>query len=140
MKENKLTIEDMLYRFFLCFLIIMFVGYLVMTHIPVDLFHFPCIFRQLTHLYCPGCGGTRAIKFLLHGKIIESLFYHPFVGYSIGCIVIFMISHTARYITKGKIKGLAYRNLYLFIGLLIIVLNVIWKNYELVVNGIALIT
>lgn len=27
----------------------------------------PCPFHALTHLYCPGCGTTRALHALLHG-------------------------------------------------------------------------
>jgi hypothetical protein len=29
----------------------------------------PCLFHWLTHLYCPGCGVTRALYALLHGDI-----------------------------------------------------------------------
>jgi hypothetical protein len=29
----------------------------------------PCLFHALTHLYCPGCGVTRALYALLHGDI-----------------------------------------------------------------------
>lgn len=44
---------------------------------------YPCLFRSLTGLYCPGCGGTRAAKFLFCGDIGKSLWYHPLVGYMV---------------------------------------------------------
>lgn len=38
---------------------------------------FPCPFRQLTGLPCPGCGLTRATVALLRGDIRAMLFFHP---------------------------------------------------------------
>ncbi len=35
--------------------------------------YFPCTFHKLTGLYCPGCGGQRALHALLHGRIMEAL-------------------------------------------------------------------
>ena len=32
-----------------------------------------CMFHQLTGLYCPGCGATRALSALLHGDLKSSL-------------------------------------------------------------------
>lgn len=32
-----------------------------------------CMFHQLTGLYCPGCGATRALSAMLHGDIMSSL-------------------------------------------------------------------
>ena len=29
----------------------------------------PCAFHSLTGLYCPGCGGTRAVRELLYGDL-----------------------------------------------------------------------
>jgi hypothetical protein len=31
-----------------------------------------CPFKNLTNLYCPGCGGQRAFHALLHGNFIEA--------------------------------------------------------------------
>lgn len=35
-----------------------------------------------TGYYCPGCGGTRAITALLHGRLLSSFLYHPVVLYA----------------------------------------------------------
>lgn len=36
-----------------------------------------CYFRTHWKLYCPGCGGTRALLALAQGNIIQSLKYNP---------------------------------------------------------------
>ena len=36
-----------------------------------------CPFYELTGLYCPGCGGTRSLTALLHGKFLLSLHENP---------------------------------------------------------------
>ena len=33
----------------------------------------PCIFNQITGLYCPTCGATRAVIYLIHGNITDAL-------------------------------------------------------------------
>lgn len=37
----------------------------------------PCAFLELTGFYCPGCGLTRALHYLLHGEIAASLAMNP---------------------------------------------------------------
>ena len=32
-----------------------------------------CMFHQLTGLYCPGCGATRALSAMLHGDLKSSM-------------------------------------------------------------------
>lgn len=49
-----------------------------------------CLFHALTGLYCPGCGGTRALYWLLHGEFFRSLRYNllllPMGGYLLGLL------------------------------------------------------
>ena len=45
-------------------------GLLLFCYPGYDRYFPPCPFYKLTHLYCPGCGTTRALFRLLHGDII----------------------------------------------------------------------
>ena len=50
---------------------------------------YPCLFRAVTKIYCPGCGGTRAVYLLLTGHPVLSFLYHPIVLYTVfACIYI----------------------------------------------------
>jgi hypothetical protein len=40
-------------------------------------FYPPCPFRLLTGLLCPGCGATRAVHQLLHGRVGAALALNP---------------------------------------------------------------
>ena len=42
----------------------------------------PCIFNKITELYCPTCGATRAVIFLVHGDIIDALKSNAFITLS----------------------------------------------------------
>lgn len=35
-----------------------------------------CVFHAVTGLDCPGCGGTRALHHLLHGRFLEAARYN----------------------------------------------------------------
>lgn len=100
----------------------------------------PCMIHAMTGYYCPGCGGTRATYALLHGKIITSLYYHPIVVYGVFVGGWFMISQTVERISRGRIRiGMHYRDLYLWIALVIAILNCLIKNLVLAVTGVALL-
>ena len=49
---------------------------------------FPCLFHFFTGFYCPGCGGTRAVRLLLKGDLAGSFQYHPFVLYVCGALAV----------------------------------------------------
>ena len=37
----------------------------------------PCPFRSVTGLDCPGCGSTRALHHLLHGRVLTAFDFNP---------------------------------------------------------------
>lgn len=109
---------------FICLLLL--AGYLTLCvlHIPLTSVNpFPCLFYETFHLYCPGCGGTRALSVLLQGHFLESIKNHPVIPYSFVLIVSFMISHTLNIFSKGKIKAMLFRPIYLYIMIAIILLQ-----------------
>lgn len=53
-----------------------------------------CSFKTKFHIYCPGCGGTRALKALLQFHPIKSLYYNPIVIILIITIIILVILKT----------------------------------------------
>ena len=52
--------------------LIALIWYIFKLPLPSD-----CAFHAATGIYCPGCGGTRAVKYLLQGKVFHSLLAHP---------------------------------------------------------------
>ena len=100
---------------------------------------FPCLFHKWTGYYCPGCGGTRAVKALLRGHIGQSFLYHPVVLYGAVLYAGFMISHTIEYLTKGRWHtGMRYTDKYLYVGLGMIVVQWVLKNVIKLVWGVGI--
>lgn len=91
-----------------------------------------CGFRRLTGLYCPGCGGTRAFYYLIHGRIIKSILYNPFTIYFTVITAVFYITQTVRFISKGRIRGMHLNKWIIIAGIIIIVLNFAIKNTALI--------
>lgn len=93
-----------------------------------------CVLHTLTGLYCPGCGGTRAMQALFSGDLIEAFVYHPFVPFLAVFGTWFMISQTVERISGGKIKiAMHFREIYMWIALVIIAINFLVKNLALVI-------
>ena len=100
----------------------------------------PCLFREMTGLYCPGCGGTRAVKALLRGDIVTSFLYHPLVLYCVLVAAVFGLSYTIYWKTKNPKFRLYLENGYVYAGLAVLAVNFIVKNYYLIVKGIDILT
>lgn len=82
----------------------------------------PCVFHKVTGLYCPGCGGNRAVISLL-----KLDFYHAFRYNMIITILIpvLCIYYFLKYILK---KDLKLPNSFWYILLVIIIIFVILRN------------
>ncbi len=98
-----------------------------------------CAMYRLTGLYCPGCGGTRAVGAFLRGQLLLSLYYHPVVLYLALLLAWFLISHTLDRISKGRTSlGLRYHEAYVWIALVLTLLHWLFSNGLLLLAHIPL--
>lgn len=89
-----------------------------------------CVLLERYQIYCPGCGGTRAIKALFRGHFIKSFWYHPFVIYAVLIAGLFLGS-SGMY-GMGLIKSrFLLRPVYFYLGIVIILGQFILKNIGL---------
>ena len=79
------------------------------------------------------------MRFLLQGRVLKSLYYHPIVVYTAVFGSWFMSSQTIQRLSKGKIAiGMHYRDIYLWIALGLVLANCLIKNLVLAVTGYAM--
>lgn len=123
------TLESQLYSIGLIFLLLG--GILTLLYYTVLLPHFslpPCIWLEIFGIYCPGCGGTRAVWALFHGHFLQALWLHPLVPYGTVIFGGFMLSHTLERLRVPRIRGWRFHNWYLYAAVIILIVNVIGKN------------
>ncbi len=92
------------------------------TGINVLRIKYPCMFNRLTHLCCPGCGGTRAFRALIHGEILKSIYDYPPLIYALAVYVVFMIRcflHIHFGVRKSK-DGTVVKHIYIFLALMMV--------------------
>lgn len=111
-----------------------------LLRIPVEKYQVPCLFHSVTGYYCPGCGGTRAVRALLSFRLAESLRYHPLVPYAALLGGWFMVSQTIERISRGRLPiGMHYRDIYLWIAAAVLAGNFLIKNLALGIWGLDLL-
>lgn len=101
-------------------------------------FQMPCLFHLLTGWYCPGCGGTRAVKYLLQGNLALSFRYHPLVLYGAVIALAKLASVIAARATGSRKYELRHGNALAYGALVIVAANWMIKNY-LLIKGIDLL-
>lgn len=95
-----------------------------------------CSFAQTTGLPCPGCGGTRAVILLFHGKLWLSLYFHP----AVIAFVLLYVHFVALYLLrKYRIGRKTYRKeipvqiyAYVFVGIVIAqwIMKLVYIHYR----------
>lgn len=139
MNKKKKTVEDELYIIGIIALAVIAVGSIFLIYADSKGIKLPpCFFNLFTGLYCPGCGGTRAVRALLHGHILKALWYHPFVVYGVIMYIVFMVTNTIRIYIYPGFRSMKYKNIYLYIWIAILILNFLVKNILLIKFGISL--
>ena len=128
-KENMGKTEEGLY---ICGWILLLLGVLLWgasKSLPLKFSLPPCLFHLWTGWYCPGCGGTRAVRELLRGHTFKSFLYHPAVVYGAFLYLWFMLSHTLDRLSRGRCRlGLKYSDKYMYAALGIILIQCFLKN------------
>ncbi len=100
----------------------------------------PCALHRLTGLYCPGCGGTRAMRALFAGEFVQAFVYHPFIPFIAVFGTWFIISQTVERVSGGRIKiAMHFREVYMWIALGIIGVNFLVKNLALLIWNVDLL-
>ena len=103
-----------------------------------------CIFHRLTGLYCPGCGGTRAVMALFRGDLKASFIYHPLVLYGLA-VAIYILIHRMVFEVRSRTCDGFYDKKYVFPtwtlwgALVVLGLNFLIKNLALLILGIDLL-
>ena len=134
----KRTLDDILYPAVLCTAAAIVAAVLVymrwFSHVSIAV----CWFYEELHLYCPGCGCTRALIAMLHGDLLASLRYNSGVFYFAAAVTLYLVTQTVQRLSRGKIRcGIRYRNVYLYIGFGIlianaVVWNILWHGFGIV--------
>ena len=108
----------------------------VVDHIPVgEQGRFStCIMHRLLHIYCPLCGGTRAMVALCQGKLLLSLAYHPVSAYLAAGFIVFDVIAAVR-IKKNHPTPLSIPKWYWIVGIVIAALVFIIRNVALIGFG-----
>lgn len=138
--EKKIrTLEDQLFEIGLVLLIAGGISLLcyemfLKEQMPVR----PCLFFNLLGIYCPGCGGTRAVEALLHGHLLQALWFHPLVPYAAVICGGFMGSHVLHRLGLQGVRGWKFHNWYLYAAIVIIAVNFVGKNILKFLFGITM--
>lgn len=59
-----------------------------------------CFMNFYWHIYCPGCGGTRAFDYFMHGNFIKSIMAHPVNVYLAVLYLSYFVRATYTYLFK----------------------------------------
>lgn len=113
--------------------ILLLAGLMIWKYSPlVQNLNAPCVFHEMLHLYCPGCGGTRAVYALLRFDLVESFGCHPFVLFVAGILLEYYIGAVITLIRNNGKRYYYLRTWFCYVALGIVVVNFILRNILLV--------
>lgn len=108
-------------------------GVAYFTPFSLESLTYDCYVRKRSGLYCPGCGGTRAFFAVLQGNFLGSFFYHPLVLYMGVLYVVFMFRGVIHFLSKGKYPFMKFHLGYIYVAIVITIVQFLVKNICLLV-------
>lgn len=95
-----------------------------------------CFIRNSFHIYCPGCGGTRAVVELLHLHFFQSLYDNPVPICLILDVILMVTTWHIEKKTSQYGRYLRFRRYSKVLFLVILFGFTIVRNYLLIFQGI----
>lgn len=86
-----------------------------------------CYLYELTGIYCPGCGCTRAVYALIHGNVILSLKQNPLVIVSLAALFVLYIELVFRAFGK-KLRTFVQSKYFLWGAFIAIMIYTVLRN------------
>lgn len=96
----------------------------------------PCSLKSFFHLYCPGCGGTRALEHLLHLRFVQSLLCNPLVLFMAVSLIYYWLKTLIELIRQHGDAFFAIHLGFLWAFLAILVSFFLIRNFLLLKFGI----
>ena len=93
-----------------------------------------CLFHDWLHLYCPACGGTRALEALLKFNFLESIRYNPLV---LIFFLMFLYFYTKSWIRlkRGEERLLIIPKSFWTVCLVLAIVFFVTRNFLLIAFG-----
>lgn len=91
---------------------------------------------SLRHLYCPGCGGTRAVTSLFRMQLFSSFLYNPNLLLWIGMLLYTDIRSLTVFFKTGELKRIYFTKKMFVIMMSVYLLNFVLRNLLLICWGI----
>lgn len=95
-----------------------------------------CILHDLVHLYCPLCGGTRAMVALCQGRPVTSLLFNPVTAYLAVGFIVFDITAIIRTVRRSPLPPVRIPQWYVIGAIALAVLVFIVRNTLMIGYGI----
>ena len=88
-----------------------------------------CWIYNSWHIYCPGCGCTRSLIALFKGDVVRALYYNPAVPYTLGLILIYLVSQTIWRLRGRRGWVLHYQNWWFPTLWILLIGNCLFRNF-----------
>lgn len=93
-----------------------------------------CFLHDHLYLYCPACGGTRALAALLRLDVVSALRFNPFLVLVAVLAVAFDVWALVR-LLRGKKELLPLPGWFWIVSVVLMIVYAVLRNYLMIVHG-----
>ena len=130
--NRKIRKQDYTYISFCILYIILLIGYFLYENLLKDNVFIPgCWFFQNLGIYCPACGGTRAVLSFFHGDLIQSIYYNPIVFIFFLLTFSYLVIYTIGILLRNENLRIPFHKVNIYILSFVLIINWVLKNYML---------